>query len=394
MKRILALLLVALFALGLFFLPKKNKLEVQPWMSEQIAEDLSYFDANEFQSNALKAYFKRSRTKDLLVFYQIKDNTVYWTKNWEGKKSIDRVRKTTQILNRMTRKRKLPDVEFILSVHDGWKSSDETDKDYLIKDLDDDYIDDGIARPIFSYAKAEGGDSVLFPDPLSEAFSRNSRKSIVRSNLRLKYRWGKKENIAFWRGGTTGTRGFRKETWFLNPRTKLSMLSKYYPELVDAGYTSFPGVKEDVQHEINNILPTMNWVTHKNHLKYKYLVIPDGNTCTYPRYYLGLSSNSVVFKQNSSQVQWFYRGLKPFVHYVPVAKDFSDLPERVQWARNHDREVKKISKNARAFVRKNLMPKHIHDYVETLLNEYAKKQHSQIVLLEDAEQYQSLKEMK
>lgn len=358
-------------------------------MKDQVEEDLSFFDANDLQNENLKSYFRKVKPKSRFVFYQIKDNKVYWTRNWEGSDSFDRVRKTTQMLDRMTRNRKLPDVEFILTVHDGWCYSDEKEP---LSDLEEEeaLCDDDSIYPIFAYAKKEGTPVLLFPDPLSEAFSRRSGQNIRKANFIWRYRWSNKENIAFWRGGTTGKKGYSKDTWYLNPRSKLSMLSKYYPDLVNSGFTSFPGVEPEVQKKMNLILPQVSWTTHKNHLKYKYLVIADGNTCTYPRYYLGLLSNSVVFKDKSDEVQWFYKGLKPFVHYIPVAYDFSDLPELVQWARNHDAEVKKISKNAFTFVNQNLKSKHIYDYVEFLLKEYAKKQQaSSIELMEGAQTYEA-----
>lgn len=360
-------------------------------MKDQVEEDLSLFGSNDFRSEYLKECFSKSKPKNRLVFYQIKNNTVYWTRNWEGPDSFDRVRKSTQMLNRMTKTRKLPDVEFILTVHDGWGCLDENPSFF---DEEEELIseEEALFYPIFGYAKKEGSAALLFPDPLTEAFSRRSGKSIRRANFKWKYRWGKKENVAFWRGGTTGNRKYSSKSWYLNPRSKLSMLSKYYPDLVNSGFTSYPGVEPEVQHKITQILPQVEWVNHKNHLKYKYLVVPDGNTCTYPRYYLGLLSNSVVFKQKSNQVQWYYKGLQPFVHYIPVAYDFSDLPELVLWARNHDAELKKISRHALSFVNRNLKSKQIYDYVEWLLKEYAKKQQStSIELLEGAQTYEACK---
>ena len=46
----------------------------------------------------------------------------------------------------------------------------------------------------------------------------------------------------------------------------------------------------------------------------------------------------------------FYSDLKPWVHYVPVKADLSDLIEKIRWAKNNDDKAKKIVNNAQKFV--------------------------------------------
>jgi len=41
--------------------------------------------------------------------------------------------------------------------------------------------------------------------------------------------------------------------------------------------------------------------------------------------------------------------MEPWVHYVPVAHDLSDLFEIIDWLRENDDKAKKISENAIAF---------------------------------------------
>ena len=36
---------------------------------------------------------------------------------------------------------------------------------------------------------------------------------------------------------------------------------------------------------------------------------------------------------------------KPWVHYIPAKIDSSDLQEKINWARENDEELQKISKN-------------------------------------------------
>jgi uncharacterized protein Usg len=38
--------------------------------------------------------------------------------------------------------------------------------------------------------------------------------------------------------------------------------------------------------------------------------------------------------------------IKPYVHYIPVAEDMSDIIEKIQWCLDHPKESQKIVKNA------------------------------------------------
>lgn len=374
---------------GIFYFTQQKNLP-KTWMKEQVQEDLGYYSKNDLDPVLLEEIFadaaqkhnsvyERSVDGPLFVHFQIIDNKVYFKKCWDDNESIDRVRKIYKLLSRVCKERKLPDCDFLLTVHDGFRAEAYKDSKKYV--------------PSFCFAKTKEKEGVLFPDPLTENFARRGRQSIEKNAKKSQFSWDEKEEIAFWRGGTTGGH-FTIENWFTYPRSQLSILSKYYPDLIDAGYASFVGMEQSVKAELLNHIPQKSWTVHKDHLKYKYLIIPDGNTCTYPRYYLSLVSNSVTFKQDSDQVQWFYRALTPYQEYVPVNSDFSNLPELVIWAKEHDDEALKISQNANEFIKHNLMPKHINDYVELLIKSYAKIQNEKISLCEGMQTHEAFKKKK
>lgn len=117
-----------------------------------------------------------------------------------------------------------------------------------------------------------------------------------------------------------------------------------------------------------------NFLTKEEQIKYKILLNLDGHTCTYPGLLWRLLSNSITLKQDSDNVQWFYSALKPWVHYIPVRNDLSDLVEKVNWVKNNDAEAKKIANNSTKFIKENLMIEDIDLYIVTLLNKYAELQ--------------------
>ncbi|KAI8613684.1 hypothetical protein BC830DRAFT_1052298, partial [Chytriomyces sp. MP71] len=64
-------------------------------------------------------------------------------------------------------------------------------------------------------------------------------------------------------------------------------------------------------------------------MQYKYLLVVDGNS--WPnRLQTYLESNSVVL-YNGIFVDWNIGLIQPWVHYVPVRIDLSDLEERLEW---------------------------------------------------------------
>src|SRR3990167_7953033 len=106
----------------------------------------------------------------------------------------------------------------------------------------------------------------------------------------------------------------------------------------------------------------------------KYLPYVDGVMCASPALQWRLLSGSVTFKPDSSEIQWFYRALKPYVHYFPVKNDLSDLIEKIQWAKEHDAECKAIAEKAHQFAKENLLCADVLNYLAFVLNRYGSSQ--------------------
>ena len=64
----------------------------------------------------------------------------------------------------------------------------------------------------------------------------------------------------------------------------------------------------------------------------------DGTVAAYRFPYL-MVGDSLIFKQNSKFYEHFYADLKPYVHYVPIKNDLSDLIDRLEWAINNEDKV-------------------------------------------------------
>lgn len=357
--------------------PLRSKKTPQ-WMQEQVLEDLNCFSKEDLNPERIRTQFEHLNPNLHVVHIQVKDNQIYWQQNgWGDKIGSWRTQKVCRMLFDASQKKKLPDVSFLITMHDGLTTAPEN-------------LDLSQYLPLFTFAKTKSAtNAVLFPDPLTAEFAKKrirfySRLSIEK--LKPQNAWAKKIEKAFWRGSTTGGQ-YLIENWRDKPRVKLALLSKFYPDDIDAGLTQFCQMEEPVRAEIQKELPQVDWVSPLEHLKYKYLVIADGNTCTYPRLLLGLISGSVVFKDATDHYQWFYRILEPNEHYVEVEADFSNLPEKVQWAKDHDTQARKIAQNAQKLAKANLKINHIHEYISTLLNQYSMLQGSEIKIYEGMQKY-------
>jgi hypothetical protein len=76
----------------------------------------------------------------------------------------------------------------------------------------------------------------------------------------------------------------------------------------------------------------------------------DGWARTWDAWAWKLASGSTVLSPASNLATFFTELFEPWEHFVPVAADFSDLPERLEWCRGHDSECREMARRGRARV--------------------------------------------
>lgn len=246
----------------------------------------------------------------------------------------------------------LPDVEFVVTVNDCG-----------------DFREDITLAPLLVYSKRKNFVThVLIPDGEAlhgyDHFNREIEKGCKQ------FPWEKKLNKAFWRGATSDG-CYDLEHWEENPRAKLVLLSLQFPQLIDASFHIFVSGAENNPAMLANPLLKSNFLSPRISLKYKYLVDVDGTTCSWQRCYWTLLSNSLVFKQTSDNIEWFYKALIPHYHFIPIENSISDLPEKILQAMNDDQKMKKIAQNATEFVKTNLSEEMIYLYFYLVIKKYA-----------------------
>lgn len=225
--------------------------------------------------------------------------------------------------------------------------------------------------------KTEYNNIIQLPDPfLFDNWDKLIDK-IKKANC--KYKWDQKAEKIFWRGSPTGREYSIRRIQYL-PRVILVTLSILYPHFIDAKFTG-PAYYEKNEFgkklkefiEIVNSGCELEHFPEEEHLKYKYLVSIDGNAAAWKRVPWIMLSNSVLFLQHKF-VQYFYPAMKPWVHYVPLKDDISDIFDKFCWAKENEKKVQEISSNATFLVEQCLMPQHLEEDLVLILNEYAKMQ--------------------
>ena len=80
-------------------------------------------------------------------------------------------------------------------------------------------------------------------------------------------------------------------------------------------------------------------------------------TTMFPRIRLSLNTyvnacvvTTVLWVDNGYH-EWWYKRLAPWVHYIPVRQDLSDLCDRISWARTHPAAAEQIARNGMSFVK-------------------------------------------
>lgn len=195
-------------------------------------------------------------------------------------------------------------------------------------------------------------DSILIPD--QDFFS---SKGYLETKLDFMVNsppWAMRKPIAFWRGNTTGMR--MGEHWRGLPRLQLCELANKVnnQNLFDVGVSSFAQTSKKEAKEIQALGYARGFVPMSSSSRYKYQIDIDGNSNAWSALFQKLLSGSTVLKVASpgNFRQWYYDELIPWVNYVPVKSDMSDLVEKIHWLIEHDDEAMQIGVNGRKLASK------------------------------------------
>lgn len=332
---------------------QKYKSGIPTWMKTQIEKDLSYFRNKQIPIGTISEYYNQSSPDLMLIKFTIKNNRVY--SEWKDKNSpgLDYRRSAFEdALKSITKVLKLPNVTFLISMHDAYTLSQEA--------------------PVFSMCKREiDQTSILVPD--FDALRAKFQVLPDQDLITYEPAWERKKELLIWRGstaqGSLDGELMRYDNVHRFSRVILCQLSQKYPELIDAKFTYFAQNGENIPY-----LQIFNGehISFADFMNYKYQIFIDGNVSPYSASGWKFFTNSLIFKVDSPWLQWYFDALKPYEHYIPVKEDLADLIEQIQWAKSHEYESRLIAKKCREFALSHItLPDNLL-YLYCLICEYSR----------------------
>jgi len=185
-----------------------------------------------------------------------------------------------------------------------------------------------------------------------------------------------KRPVAVFRGSWTGN-----DRTIKNTRLQAKILSKKYHTYLDADITrtfEYYMWEQDVgfvhtsltNKKIYDLASKSNISLAEQGQQYKYILHIDGFVSAW-RLAAEMLSMSTILKVDSEWVEHYYHDLKPWVHYIPIKSDLSNLIQMICWCREHDDECFRIANNAYIYALLNFTRRKLFNYVEEVV--YDKK---------------------
>eukprot|EP00978_Attheya_sp_CCMP212_P027955 scaffold95132_cov59-Attheya_sp.AAC.1 len=179
--------------------------------------------------------------------------------------------------------------------------------------------------------------------------------------------WSEKKNVAVFRGALTGCNrhSFSTKLRVYDPNNissedcmsimRCRIVLKYgRSRLVDAKIVgakfNSPYGRGTLPDVLDDVALVGNGMSYQEQLRYKVLIVLGGNDIASGLAW-SLLSKSVVFMQAPKYTSWLMEELlEPWVHYIPIAKELTDLEEKMKWVMEHDTEARHIAERGTLWV--------------------------------------------
>jgi len=193
-------------------------------------------------------------------------------------------------------------------------------------------------------------------------FTLNNRRHFgkVKDVPQFDVPWEQKKNMAIFRGTLSGISPpdpFRNRT--VVDRCRLLPRCDFVYQFSNSSLINAAITKVKQRNHIPKYIAghrmIKSVISIKEHLRYKMLVSIEGNDVATSLKWM-LFSNSVVLMRTPRFTSWALEELlEPWVHYVPLADNFHDAEEKVQWTLDHPDQAQDIARRATQWMHDFLM---------------------------------------
>jgi len=335
---------------------QKIEKQTPSWIEEGIDRDMSYFQ-NGFSSSEITLCLEKLNTMPgIELAGLVRIHFINGQLNFEPLKSLSSEQSQSlegflsalYLLNSIW---PLPPLDFILTLNPSF------DRPFLLNET---FV------PIFAVSKEKHNHKVLLVPRLW-----NPEREMLLTSLSYSscYDWNSKIEKALWRGSATdGRYGFYN--WDCLPRARLAFHSCHHGDSLDARLISTKILDYSLTQEIEKFNLFAPFLFPQEQSAYKYLISIDGKASP-SSFEWQLFSHSLVFKNDSNRIEWFYEALKPQEHFISFNMIPNDLIDKISWARTHDSEAKSMAEKAYHFAESHLLDEEAFVYLYKLLIAYA-----------------------
>lgn len=169
--------------------------------------------------------------------------------------------------------------------------------------------------------------------------------------------WTARSDVIVWRGTSTGaglvaTPDLSAADPALIARTRLCLVLRDVPG-TDARLSAVaqtPDLARD-RERLSQAGLLGDYISPIAWYGFKFAIDIDGNCNAFANLFTRLLMGCCVLKvaSGAGYRQWYYHDLQPWVHYVPVAPDLSDLRDVIGWCRDHSTDCRSIAARGQAF---------------------------------------------
>lgn len=411
------------FKKGVFIQIRNNQLSVMlPFSKHNFINEwnhLAHFDTSKYSN--WNDIFKKCNTLENRLFNpkNTNSNSKYWYANngliryeYPIKELDSGIPMINHMFQTLCETHSLPDIEFFINKRDYpilkcnytepyemWYENETK----LVSHYYDSYI------PILSMCTSDGYADIPIPtwnDWALVMISENKYfpKSQIYDNNIPNTSWRDKIPTAVFRGASTGS-GYTIDT---NKRLYLAYLASFKKldddniPFLDAGITCWNARPRKYGKYVDTIekenLQLVSFKTFEEQCKYKYIINVEGHVCAY-RLSRELCSGSVLLIVDCKYKLWYFDKLKPFVHYIPIKADLSDIYDKIKWCKLNDLKCEQIAQNALKFyletITKANILNNLHDILWSIKNQtksynYPKISFMELQLAKETEMISSL----